>query len=1174
MKQSITRCGNIATTAVLTLWCCLAQADDIEVYVSEASGGSPAALIVMDTSGSMRNEVVVNLPEYEPGTDYKETYKTKPDGSNIDYYFDSALYYFDDEYTPSSKIDGNDVGRLLKRPFPPAALVCSQAIEKIKTFGSYTQKLKRWDADEKRWYPRNGWWWEEQIPEGDASDQGALIECLADEGIHSDGIMPGKYVDTRNRSKYVSKKPRGYSKHWKEHFNFIYHGNFLNYKIYTHYHFVNSRQTRMEVTVDAAKHMINTTDGIRLGLSSFNTDQGGNIDNIVDDISNNRTSLISKLDTYGPTNWTPLTENYYEAALYLRGDPRKFGSSSVTASLSGNTYKSPIISSCQSVSNIILFTDGDPRYDKDANVNIENLLKSANIDFRTEPGITDEDRTVLTNDCSNDDLELATGDGTGPGNGTCGEELAYYLANVDQSDLPGKQTINTHTIGGFLDATTTKGAKVLTYMENIAKYGKGSYSAADSKEGIIESFQNAILVTIDDPVTFVAPAVAANSYNSLEHLDQLYYSMFVPSADSNWQGNLKSYRLSPDGIVLDANGDTAIDNTGLFKDASRSYWTKEGTSDGDNVLEGGAAANLTKEYNIFTHLTNTKGALSTKISTSTVTKEILGVSSAEHQALVDWINRKKGVDGTRSQMEDPLHSRPVVVNYGYKKDLTSETVTSKGVVFVGTNSGYLHAFKADKHSFKEYFSFIPKELLANPNLYRTADKNQGKVYGVDGSINYWHKDENQNLQVDEGEKVYLFFGLRRGGRHYYALDISKPDAPIFQWKISGGEGGDFDNMGQSWSPMTLAKVRWAGKTKVVLLFGGGYDADEDNRTSRAPNSMGNSIYMIDPETGDLLWSASKTNATTNLPNMTNSITSEIKTIDFNGDQITDYFFVSDIGGRIWRFDINPETSSKNDFIAGAGVLFDANKNNPHYQRFFDAPSVSYFADDTGDKYLTISIGSGYRAHPLQADSQDSFYIIKDPHIIIAPTTYETLERADLNNIPTVTGGITKGLKYDLATGEKVLATPLTAGGNMYFTTFSPKSTASLNTCSADIGSSKAYNIDFKGDDDPYNNGGPSGPSGPGGPGGSGPTIKEIELPSTGIPSGVSEIKTTKEGQKAFCELNSSHASCQPKDCEATDTCPDERDCEGTTSVIISGTNSLGTGAGNCNLIKKDYWHSL
>lgn len=1187
MKNLINRHYPIAATAALTLWCCLAQAEDIEVYRGAASDVKPIAIIVIDTSGSMKVVETVDDPEYDVNINYKETFETDPEGNVINYNFNPTLYYFSHVYT-GNELSSSDISDLETHPFPPQALVCEGAKDAIETLGSYTDRFKRWDADQNSWYPKRGRGNNKDIPQGD-DDEGALVECKSDEGIHSDGVATGKYVDTRNSSKYRSTKANSYEREWRKNFAHIYHGNFLNFKIYSNKYAEERSQTRMRITQDAAKFVVNTTGGIKLGLSRFDSESsaGGFIDVAVDDIENIRQDFATAIDSYIPWNGTPLTETFYEAALFLKGDSVDYGinsktrvlkpgyemeddnypygvyyainflnteakpAPSVDASRTGNTYISPITSACQRTSNIVLFTDGAPSVDDGANSDIQDLLSNANIDFTTEPNLTDADREVLTNNCS--------------GNGGCIEELAYYLAKIDQRpDLPGMQTINTHIIGGFFDESTE--SKDLKRMEDIAKFGKGTYSVATNKKDIVEAFQGAVSRVFDDPTTFVAPSVAANAYNSLEHLDELYYAMFSPSADNDWQGNLKGYRLSPDGIVVDANGDPAIDNaTGLFKETSRSYWSDREAIDGASVVKGGAAANLTKDKNIFTHLTDTKELLHTTLSTTNIPKEMLGVSTAEHQSLIDWLNRKEGVD-TRTQMEDPLHSRPIVVNYSYTIDPEDKSVTADGVVFVGTNSGYLHAFKADKHNFEEYFSYIPKELLPNANLYRTSDKTEPKAYGVDGPINYWHEDVNQNSQVDNDEKVYLFFGLRRGGRHYYALDISDPENPKFQWKISGGLNDDFDKMGQSWSPMGLAKVPWEGKTKVVLLFGGGYDPDEDDRTSRAPNSMGNSVYMIDPESGDLLWSASNSGATTNLTDMTSSITSEIKTIDFDGDQVTDYFFVSDLGGRIWRFDINPDSEDKNDFIAGAGILFDANKNNTDYQRFYYAPSVSYFADDSGskDKYLTLAVGSGFRAHPLQADSEDSFYIIKDPYIVKAPTTYKMLESSDLEDIPLgsqLAQSIDAlGWKYELDTGEKILATPLTSGGNMYFTTFAPLTSASnQNTCNADIGISMGYNVDFKGDDDPTQDS-------------VSPVIKETPLPNTGITPRVIEVRTSDAGQKAFCETNSSHASCQPDDCEATNSCPD--DCESTGSVILSGTNVLSGGIKRCELVKKDYWRSL
>jgi type IV pilus assembly protein PilY1 len=1217
MKNLITSYRSIATTATLTLWCCLAQADDIEIYRGTQSSVKPVSMMVIDTSRSMSYWAQEQWPDYVPATDYKAVYPTDPDGNNIDY-LDQDLYYFNDDNYSGDELSSSDLTSLRQHPFPIAALKCDAAQSSIQSEGFYADNFKRWNPSTLVWDPslsyqesyRTWWggtryrWVTPDTPLGEDSNFAAIVDCKADETDSAN-----KYIkaDPSRNSQYLSYKDGEYSDAWRNYFPYIYSGNYLNYLVYRVEYkdtLIGAKKSRMQITKDAAKFVVETTGGIKLGLARFDLDSdGGMIDLAATDIERLRdlngtdTVFNTMIDSYLPWGGTPLTESFYEAARYLRGDSVLYGTNStsrrlksgytlndlsrdsssgilvaenynynrttvvnnpsVSASRVGNTYNSPIDSACNATSNLVLFTDGVPQSDEGANSRIHTLLSDANINFRTEPGLNAYDLTVLSNSCS--------------GNGGCAEELAYYLANVDQRPLlAGKQTINTHVIGGFFDESSS--GNTLQYIENIARYGQGTYAAASSKEDIAKAFRTAVTAGHDKPVTFVAPAVSVNSYNSLEHLDSLFYAMFVPATDNNWKGNLKSYRLAPNGTVVDAEGDSAIDlSSGRFKEASRSYWTNEGTTDGDSVLKGGAAANLTKEHNILTHLSGTKSALDTAISTSTISKNILGLSNLatgeEHTALIDWLNRKEG-ENTRLQIEDPLHSRPVVVNYGYDKDESTGTVTAKGVVFMGTNSGYLHAIDADKQNFKEYFSYIPKELLENANLYHTADLYEPKPYGVDGPINYWHADANQNAQVDNGEKVYLYFGLRRGGRHYYALDISNPEIPKFLWQINGGQGGDFDKMGESWSPMSLAKVRWgdSGKTKVVLLFGGGYDAQEDNRATRTPHDMGNSVYMIDPETGKLLWSASDSGASTTLTDMTSAITSEIKTIDYDGDQVTDYFFVSDIGGRVWRFDLNADITtpiSKTNFIAGAGVIFDANKNNTSYQRFYDAPSVSYFSDkETHEKFLTVSIGSGFRAHPLQVAGQDSFYIIKDHNIKTPTVTYRTLDRSDLLDLATTSAASTyslDGWKHDLTAGEKVLSPSLTANGHMFFTTFSPKTLgAGSSGCNADIGKAKAYTIAFN-------------PSAP--------TISSEIIITDGPPPAPIELTISPLGQKAFCEKHPSHESCieegEDPDCKDRGDCPKPPpDCESSISVILSGTSIIAGGSDQCELLKRNFWRSL
>lgn len=1161
----------------LNVYSIASKAEDIEVYRGQSVGIRQNSLFVMDTSGSMGWYEEAQLPIYDP----KVTYP--------DHGFNAQLNYFSNDYQGNGK-EELDITELQKAIFPDQALVCENALESLQTTGFYTGRFKRWDSNKKDWLPSKK---ESSLPQG-SEDISAILECKADEGRHPDD----SYVDVRGREssqQYIVtdrswRLPREYSKEWKTHIKYLYTGNFLNYQLELDHLEKDLVKSRMQIAREAAIAVVKSTSGIRLGLMRFDSEmEGGFIDIAIDDVESISDEFEDKVSDYIPWNGTPLSESYYEAALYFRGDSVRFGKDSysqvlkpgetlirdkdgyidkgknkhttkrvdtpsVLASRSANTYLSPLDSACQTSSTIILFTDGAPSYDDQANSKIKQLISGIN--FPIGSG--------LTHNCS--------------GSGGCADELAYFLNNFDQNlALPGKQIIRTFVIGGFFDGNGDQSD--IRYMESIAHHGGGEYYSASDYQSIVDALQRTLQETSDVPVTFVAPAVAANSYNSLEHLDQLFYAMFVPQAGNNWNGNLKSYRLNSAGEVVDAKGDLAILDSGIFSKESQSYWT-EGINDGEDVVAGGAASRLTSDYKIFTHLETSAGEINTLLTRNTISKTLLGLpedSSAElHQQMIDWANRKSPVteDGIRREMEDPIHSRPLVVSYN--TDGSNGEKIQQGVVFVGTNSGYLHAFKADKKEFKNYFSYIPKELLNNIPSYVDGENLLDKTYGIDGPMNYWHMDINRNgqLDIDQGEKMYLFFGLRRGGRQYYALDITNPDKPKYAWQINGGEG-DYKNLGQTWSNLVLAKVPWNGEEKVVLLAGGGYDPAEDDQVKRTEHSMGNSVYMIDPQTGKRLWFASNNNSDLNLfadHSMTSSITSDITTVDFDGDGISDYFFVSDLGGRIWRFDINKSNQGKGNF-ASAGLIFDANSESNHYQRFYYAPSISYFRDEkNNDEYLSLAIGSGFRAHPLAPNGQDSFYLIKQRSLTTAPERYDVLtpdnlveltfneddddieDKRDGNKQVENLQALNHGWKLALAPSEKVLAKALTSQGDIHFTTFSPTvKDSNPGSCIADVGTSSAYLIDVKADNQ--------------GEAGTSPIVKKSPMGNIGIPAQPIEIRTGDSGDKAFCAENPAHESCQP--CEGEE-CKVES-CEANGAIVLSGTQNLGGEVSRCDLIRKDYW---
>ena len=95
--------------------------------------------------------------------------------------------------------------------------------------------------------------------------------------------------------------------------------------------------------------------------------------------------------------------------------------------------------------------------------------------------------------------------------------------------------------------------------------------------------------------------------------------------------------------------------------------------------------------------------------------------------------------------------------------------------------------------------------------------------------------------------------MRRGGRSYYALDVSEKDNPKYLWSIKGGSGSsDFAELGQTWSKPTKSKMRIANTVKDVIIFGGGYDPAQDYASKRTADSMGNTVFIVDAVDGSLL----------------------------------------------------------------------------------------------------------------------------------------------------------------------------------------------------------------------------------------------------------------------------------------------------------------------------------
>jgi type IV pilus assembly protein PilY1 len=1002
--------------AVVTLVSGGALADDTEIFVQALPPGEPNVLLILDTSGSMAGELVVN-EDYDPQVQY-------PGACNLD-----RLYYVRQSNIVEIPVCADDPLQYID----VAAFRCAAASEGLATAGFYTDRLAQWDRNDVQWERPT------VATFGDPPGETRPVDCRADLGVHGDGIdLDAVYPtavadvdDPANTFPWTAVEEDAIDWLEQEVYTF-YSANYLNW-------LAADPETRISTRIDVLKavgqDLLTGIGGLNMGVMRFSSNsQGGMVVQPVSDIDElgNRVSVIAALEAFQAGGDTPLAESLYEAQRYYSASPVFFGLNSrgnngilkpsVDSSRNGTDYISPINQQCQ-INYVVLLTDGLPVSDTDADDRIEALT-----------GTTCE--------------------------GSCLDELTNWMATTDQSAaFEGDQIVETYTIGFFTDDPLLLDAATAKRPDGSPGY----YTAEDVLE-LSDALRNVFEDIEESNTSFQSPAVAVDGFNRLVNSDELYFSMFIPSGAPFWAGNVKKYRLADvDGTmeVVDADGNVAVNFDGTFNDDARSEWSAE--ADGADVKLGGVRNRMGTDRRIYTDPAFAGNEVDLWLpenrfieSNELITAAMLNVEEAEREPLMRFL-RGVDPDGNPNPIfGDPLHSNPTLVNFA---DGAGGTTLK---MFLATNDGYFHALNVQPQSEAdtlEDFAFIPASQL--PRLWRllenTPNNPSVKGYGLDGPISFWIKDDDGDNVVESGETLYVYFAMRRGGRNYFALRIpgDNPGQPTLAWTLVGGAGA-FAELGESWSAGTVAKMKVGDSTRTVLVMGGGYDAaSQDVVGPPQVDSIGRAIYIVDAETGQRLWWAGPADAggpgdspDLVLPEMTHSIPSDIAVIDSGGDGLTDRLYVGDMGGRVWRIDIE-DLSDQTSGAVFADLGDDTVAGN---RRFYYKPSVSRVLDERFGSFLSVSIGSGHRASPLSQAVDDRFFMLRDPYIFAPPadadgnvqyptpiTEVGLLDITD-NTAPTpealnaANGWV---LRLD-GNGEKSLSPPLTADGRVFFSTYLPE----------------------------------------------------------------------------------------------------------------------------------------
>jgi type IV pilus assembly protein PilY1 len=1022
-----------------------AVADDTELLLinpDPTKNPKPNVMFILDSSGSMTT-LQTTIQPY----DGLAVYAGACDPNRV--------YWTDVDVTPVCVVTNTSF-------IEDSSFHCDYATQQMFGIGSFTNTMVQWRNGGKDGLSGGPTRWQYLAPGYNNSP----VECQADSGVHGDGRltflwpssgtnMPDPFTDNASSELSWGSSPRnlGYT---------FYDGNYLNWKNNP----ITVTMSRSNIMKEVTKKVLSSVNNLNVGLMRFDGVDGGPVILDITDLDSNRQAVLDAVDAIGASGYTPLSEVFYESALFWRGMPAHYGRASMTALTDQSAlittvpevYEQPEWDVCSKNYNVLL-TDGDPREDWDTPGLIGNLPNIAGV-----LGYAGCDGAVL------------------PNGGQCLDDIAQYLSLEDLDPVePGEQLVTTQTIGFSSDF----GLATTQLLTETAINSGGQYYTANDVETLTKTLLSIIANINDRSLSFSAPAVSVNTFNRTQNLNDVYITTFGAKARAHWPGNLKKYRID-DGDVVDVYGVNAVDPaTGFFTGTATSFWTAGG-ADGNDVRLGGAAHQLPAAVlrNLYTNNTGTDlTSAANAVTPSNLGAFVLGdfgltgaIGEPTMDELVRWARGEDLLDEDnnvvtvlRTTMGDPLHSQPAAVVYG------GTPINPDVVVYTATNDGYLHAIAGDTGV--ELWSFIPKQLLSNLTRLYFDPNSKYKQYGIDGNVVPIVKDVDRDgiIEPADGDFVIIVFGMRRGGYTYFAMDVTNKNSPQLMWTTN------FAETGESWSTPVVARMDIASVSqntdKAVLVIGGGYDTVHDTKAHpTVADSQGAGLHILDLQTGTRLWRAGlDVGADLTLAiagrEMDRAIPNEVRTIDLSGDGLADRMYATDLGGQVWRFDIYNGQDPSNLVTGGVIAQLGANglgaPTAADTRRFYNSPDVSMITDAQQQRrFIGISVGSGYRAHPFDISAADRFFSVRDGDVFnqlsqIAYDSYSITTDADLVEVSgqtqTVITSADRGWKFTLPNNEKILADSLTFADEIFFVAFSPDFNAAA-TCAAGKGTNFLYRM--------------------------------------------------------------------------------------------------------------------
>lgn len=335
-------------------------------------------------------------------------------------------------------------------------------------------------------------------------------------------------------------------------------------------------------------------------------------------------------------------------------------------------------------------------------------------------------------------------------------------------------------------------------------------------------------------------------------------------------------------------------------------------------------------------------------------------------------------------------NRPYIdtFNPGYST-FKANNINRTATVYVGGNDGMLHAFNGTVAGGNELFAYVPNALFSGPNnspgvdgVARLGDASYGHLYYVDATPTV--------ADVDFGNgsgdwHSLLIGGLGKGGKSYFALDVTNPTSLTNETNLAAAVKWEFTHQDMGYTYDTPLVIKTAQYGWVVVLTSGYNNTDGKGY-----------FFLVRPSDGALLAQI----PVNDQDQVTGTDAGLAHVNAFVGDGrsgLADAIYAGDLLGNVWRVDLTGTSYT-------ALKIAKLRAPDGSAQPVTTSPIVEVDTN-TSKRYVFIGTGRLLDASDMTRTQTQTFYAINDGTLssFYTDSTLPSgvnsfpIQRANLNN---------------------------------------------------------------------------------------------------------------------------------------------------------------------------------